>query len=135
MELKTSKLLLSFDPVVGNFTKIENLRTGENYIKEIPRDPLVDLFGLLNSEITKLSPCKADVTISDHQLQLHYASFGGQPIQMDLVCDCDDDKVTIYGNVQNSSSIDVVQILMPHIGGLYLGGSADDFLIYPHHAG
>ena len=30
----------------------------------------------------------------------------------------------------------MVEILLPHIGGLYLGGGArSDYIIYPHHAG
>ena len=135
MELRTSKLSMRFDPAVSNFTRIENLTTGENYVKQVPRDPLVDLFGLVDGNISKLEPALADIAAFEDRLVLHYSSFGGYSIRMDVECKCRDDKVIISGNIHNASNIDVVEILMPHIGGIYLGTSLDDYIIYPHHAG
>lgn len=135
MELRTSKLSMRFDPAVSNFTRIENLTTGENYVKQVPRDPLVDLFGLVDGKISKLEPALADIAAFEDRLVLHYSSFGGYSIRMDVECKCRDDKVIISGNIHNASNIDVVEILMPHIGGIYLGTSLDDYIIYPHHAG
>ncbi len=135
MELKTSKISLLFDPGIGNFTKIENLATGENYVKQAPRDPLVDLFGLVDGKIIKLGPTPAEVATFEDRMTLHYTSFGGYSIRMDVECRCHDDRVIIRGEIHNESNIDVVEILMPHIGGIYLGASSDDYIIYPHHAG
>ena len=135
MELKTSKISLLFDPGIGNFTKIENLATGENYVKQDPRDPLVDLFGLVDGKIIKLGPTPAEVATFGDRMTLHYTSFGGYSIRMDVECRCHDDRVIIRGEIHNESNIDVVEILMPHIGGIYLGASSDDYIIYPHHAG
>lgn len=135
MELKTSKISLLFDPGIGNFTKIENLATGENYVKQAPRDPLVDLFGFVDGEIIKLGPAPAEVTVFEDRMILHYTSFGEHSIRMDVECRCHDDRVTISGEIHNESKIDIVEILMPHIGGIYLGASSDDYIIYPHHAG
>lgn len=135
MELKTSKISLLFDPGIGNFAKIENLATGENYVKQAPRDPLVDLFGLVDGKIIKLGPTPAEVATFEDRMTLHYTSFGGYSIRMDVECRCHDDRVIIRGEIHNESNIDVVEILMPHIGGIYLGASSDDYIIYPHHAG
>lgn len=135
MELKTSKLSIYFDPAAGNFTKIENLITGENYVKQMPRDPLVDLFGLVDGKITKLPAAIEQIDPCDEGFVIHYNSFGGYGIQMDVACICKDDKVLLSGKIRNDSEIDIVEILMPHIGGIYLGESSDDYIIYPHHAG
>lgn len=121
MELKTSKLSIGFDPVVGNFTKIENLLTGENYVKQVPRDPLVDLFGLVDGKITKLPAAIDRIDALDDGFVICYTSFGGHNIQMDVECKCKDDKILIGGHIHNRGEIDIVEILMPHIGGIYLG--------------
>ena len=42
----------------------------------------------------------------------------------------------MQGEISNNSDLDVVEVLMPRLGGIVLGGSfEDDAIIYPHHAG
>ena len=135
MELKTQKLFLRFDPKIGNFTQLGNLVTGEDYIRETPRDPLVELYGLVDGKRRKLPGHLAEAAVDGNCLTLDYDSFGGYPVSMRVCCRCADDRVTISADIRNNSQIDVVEILMPHIGGIYLGGREDDYIIYPHHAG
>lgn len=135
MELKTQKLFLRFDPKIGNFTQLGNLVTGEDYIRETPRDPLVELYGLVDGKRRKLPGHLAEAAVDGNCLTLDYDSFGGYPVSMRVCCRCADDRMTISADIRNNSQIDVVEILMPHIGGIYLGGREDDYIIYPHHAG
>ena len=135
MELKTEKLFLRFDPEAGNFTELRNRITDENYIRQTPRDPLVELYGLVDGKRKKLPGHLADAAADANCLTLDYDSFGGYPVSMRVFCRCQDDRITISGEIRNHSEIDVVEILMPHIGGIYLGGGEDDYVIYPHHAG
>ena len=51
-------------------------------------------------------------------------------------CHAVQDRLSIRAELENHNQADVVEILLPHIGGLYLGGEAHpDYIIYPHHAG
>ena len=135
MELKTEKLSLRFDPEAGNFTELRNRITDENYIRQTPRDPLVELYGLVDGKRKKLPGHLADAAADENCLALDYDSFGGYPVSMRVFCRCEDDRITLSADIRNDSEIDVVEILMPHIGGIYLGGEEDDYVIYPHHAG
>ena len=135
MELKTEKLSLRFDPEAGNFTELRNRITDENYIRQTPRDPLVELYGLVDGKRKKLPGHLADAAADENCLTLDYDSFGGYPVSMRVFCRCEDDRITLSADIRNDSEIDVVEILMPHIGGIYLGGEEDDYVIYPHHAG
>jgi hypothetical protein len=135
MTVETSTISLTFDRRIENFTQIINLQTGENYVKQCPRDRLVDLFGVVKGEVIKLIPECPEVEEDENRILIHYSSFSGYPITLNVVCQCENDKVNISGTIRNESTIDVVEILMPHIGGIYLGNNTDDFIIYPHHAG
>lgn len=135
MELKTSKLYALFDPAANNFVRLTNLATGEEYIKHKPRDPLVELYGLQSQKKIKLTPDCPEVCTENKILKLHYSSFSGYPVEMTVICSAEEDKLTVSAEIHNHSQLDVVEILMPHIGGIYLGKDADDSLIYPHHAG
>lgn len=55
---------------------------------------------------------------------------------MTVRCTAENDRLCIRARMENHSAADVVEVLMPHIGGVYLGEDyADDAIIYPHHAG
>ena len=96
---------------------------------------MVDLYGLVDGKRKKLPGHLADAAADENCLTLDYDSFGGYPVSMRVFCRCEDDRITLSADIRNDSEIDVVEILMPHIGGIYLGGEEDDYVIYPHHAG
>lgn len=135
MELKTDRISVRFDPCENKFVSLKNLVTGHEYIRETPRDPLTELYGLVGNRRVKLLPHLADAVPEGDTLTIRYDSFGGYPIMMRLLCRCREDRMEISGEIVNNSSIDVVEILLPHIGGMYLGASSTDYIIYPHHAG
>ena len=132
MELKTSDLCAVFDAERANFTRLINLHTGDDYIKSAPKGPLVELYALQEGEKRRLLP-GAPRPVGDTVV---YESFGGQPIRMELRLCAQNDRLTIRANIHNGSGLDVIEVLMPRLGGIYLGASfEDDTLIYPHHAG
>ena len=97
----------------------------------------MELYALADGEKKKLLPGVPGMSAGAGFLEISYTEFGGSPIGM---------TVALYGGkrqvcasvprMENHSAADVVEVLMPHIGGVYLGEDyADDAIIYPHHAG
>lgn len=135
-EVQTEVFRARFSPEVNNFTSIVNLVTGDDYIKAVPRDTLVELYGLYNGEKQRLLPDVPRMSGTETEMTLTYETFGGLPIKMAVCCSANGDLLTIQASIENHSDIDVVEVLMPHIGGVFLGDDdKDDVLIYPHHAG
>lgn len=136
VEFGSASFQACFSPEVNNFTSLTNLVTGDNYIKQTPGHSLMELYGLVGNEKQRLLPGIPSVTAQEHVLHLAYNSFGGFPITANLICTAEADRLTIHISIQNHSNIDVVEILAPHVGGIYLGDNyEDDAIIYPHHAG
>ena len=135
MELRTDKIRACFDRKIGNFTELWNLSTNTNYVRCAPRDPLIELYGLKNGERVKLSGHISDVAEAPDALILSYDSFGEYDISAKVTCRCEQDRLVFSAEICNHSTIDVTEILMPHLGGIYLGNGQKDYLIYPHHAG
>lgn len=135
MELRTDKIRACFDRKIGNFTELWNLSTNTNYVRCAPRDPLIELYGLKNGERVKLSGHISDVAEAPDALILSYDSFGEYDISAKVTCRCEQDRLAFSAEICNHSTIDVTEILMPHLGGIYLGNGQKDYLIYPHHAG
>lgn len=135
MELRTDKIRACFDRKIGNFTELWNLSTNTNYVRCAPRDPLIELYGLKNGERVKLSGHISDVAEAPDALILSYDSFGKYDISAKVTCRCEQDRLVFSAEICNHSTIDVTEILMPHLGGIYLGDGQKDYLIYPHHAG
>ena len=134
-EVQTEVFRARFSPEVNNFTSIVNLVTGDDYIKAVPRDTLVELYGLYNGEKQRLLPDVPRMSGTETEMTLTYETFGGLPIKMAVCCSANGDLLTIQASIENHSDIDVVEVLMPHIGGVFLGDDdKDDVLIYPHHA-
>lgn len=136
MKLQTSAFCARFSAKTNNFASLVNLATGDEYIKRPARTTLVELYALVNGEKTKLLPGAPHVTEGEGTLSITYETFGDKPIRMDLLCTGREEQLSITATLENHSDVDVVEILMPYIGGMYLGDDyADDNLIYPHHAG
>lgn len=135
MELRTDKIRACFDRKIGNFTELWNLSTNTNYVRCAPRDPLIELYGLKNGERVKLAGHISDVAEAPDALILSYDSFGEYDISAKVTCRCEQDRLVFSAEICNHSTIDVTEILMPHLGGIYLGNGQKDYLIYPHHAG
>ena len=136
MELKTNAFRARFAPEANNFVSLVNLATGDDYIKAAPRGPLVELYALADGEKKKLLPGVPGMSAGAGFLEISYTEFGGLPIGMTVRCTAENDRLCIRARMENHSAADVVEVLMPHIGGVYLGEDyADDAIIYPHHAG
>lgn len=135
-EFGTASFRARFSPEVNNFVELTNLRTGDNYMKQSPAYPVIELYGLEGKEKKQLMPGVPCVTVRDQRMRLVYDSFGGLPIAANLICTAEADRLTIHISVENHSNMDIVEVLAPHIGGIYLGNTyEDDTIIYPHHAG
>lgn len=134
--IQTRAFRAHFSQTANNFTSIVNLATGDDYIKTAPRDTLMELYGLLDGEKRRLLPGVPQISGTEEELVLTYETFGGFPIEGTVCCTADGDRLTIQASIQNHSDIDIVEILMPHLGGIFLGDDyKDDAIIYPHHAG
>lgn len=136
MQLKTSAFRAVFSPEVNNFTSLVNLATGDDHIKTTPRDPLVTLFALDGKQKVELRPGPPKVEEKPGCLVIRYERFGDRAIALALTCRAEGDRLTFDAQVENHSESPVVELLLPHLGGIYLGQShADDAIVYPHHAG
>ena len=135
MELKTNAFRARFAPEANNFVSLVNLATGDDYIKAAPRGPLVELYALADGEKKKLLPGVPGMSAGAGFLEISYTEFGGLPIGMTVRCTAENDRLCIRARMENHSAADVVEVLMPHIGGVYLGEDyADDAIIYRAHA-
>ena len=131
--LSTSKLYAFFSEDANTFTALVNKESGEDYIKTEPTFPLITLYGLKDKEKIELQPSKPIIEGNDDYLSVSYSSFSSFDIFVKLSIKAQDDKLILSCNIDNQSTLDVVEILMPHISGLYLG--TNDKIVYPHHAG
>ena len=131
--LSTSKLYAFFSEDANTFTALVNKESGEDYIKTEPTFPLITLYGLKDKEKIELQPSKPIIEGNDDYLSVSYFSFSSFDIFVKLSIKAQDDKLILSCNIDNQSTLDVVEILMPHISGLYLG--TNDKIVYPHHAG
>ncbi len=132
-KLSTERIEAVFSPKCNNFISLINKESGEDLIKTEPIFPLVSLFGLEGKEKKELLPSKPLVNCDSSTLILRYDSFGNRDIKAEVRVKAIDDKLIISAEIENNSSLDVVEILMPHIGGIYL--AEEDKIVYPHHAG
>ena len=132
MELKTPAFRACFSQEKNNFVSLVNLATGTEYIRQVPRDPLVELYALADGQKKKLVAGQPQVSGDSEHLEICYAEFGGLDIRMTVHCHAVQDRLSIRAELENHSQADVVEILLPHIGGLYLGGEAHpDYIILP----
>jgi len=136
MELITSKLRAAFDEQVNNFSKLENCITGDNYIKKSAIGPIITLYFLVNGEKEELLPSNPIVEGHNDFLTITYNEFGGKKVSVVLTIIAVEDQLRFSAVIDNNDDVEIVEILMPRIGGIYLGDDyRDDAIIYPHHAG
>ena len=136
MELRTPCFSARFDEARCNFVSLVNLGDGDEYLKRPPRSPIVELYALCGTDKVRLLPEDVRVSGTAEALTVEIGRFGGQPITARLNCAAAGDRLTISATVENHGTWDVVEVLLPYIGGMYLGADyRDDILVYPHHAG
>lgn len=136
MELRTAAFAAEFSAQVNNFTRLINLQTGDNYIKAAPRDPLIEIYLLRDSKKVKLTPDTPQISLAGETLTITYHTFDGVTIGATVLCTGMDDRLSIEVTLENNSDETVVELLAPHLCGIYLGKDyTDDSIIYPHHAG
>ncbi len=136
MELRTPCFTARFDKARCNFVSLVNLRDGDEYLKRPPRSPIVELYALRGTDKVRLLPEDVRVSGTAEALTVEIGRFGDQPIAARLNCAAAGDRLTISATVENHGTWDVVEVLLPYIGGMYLGADyRDDILVYPHHAG
>ena len=145
--LENRFIKMSFDSKINNVVELVNKATGDNYIKSVPKTPVLSLW-CLNAEKNgkvKFVPSGASKVVSSassKSLKLQVDSFTGNGTELDIKAE-----VTVeigkdcmlkwsVSLKNNDSAHDIVEVLFPHIRGVFLGESfKDDTIIYPHHAG
>jgi len=139
MLLRTTAFEVEFSGAIHNLSIIRNLTTGDNYVKKVPRVPLVSLSALTtgSDSLLELLPDTARISGDEAQQTVDYQTFGGYAIQVTVHLKACGDSLFISADIANhQEGLDIVEILCPHISGIYLGDSyQDDTIIYPHHAG
>ena len=86
MELKTPAFRACFSQEKNNFVSLVNLATGTEYIRQVPRDPLVELYALADGQKKKLVAGQPQVSGDSEHLEICYAEFGGLDIRMTVHC-------------------------------------------------
>ena len=86
MELKTPAFRACFSQEKNNFVSLVNLATGTEYIRQAPRDPLVELYALADGQKKKLVAGQPQVSGDSEHLEICYAEFGGLDIRMTVHC-------------------------------------------------
>jgi len=126
-----------FSSELNNFSSIRNLITNDEYIKFAPQVPFISLYALIGDEKRELLPDQPNILFSNEGMTIHYSSFGGRLIEAAIRLKADGDLLKVSATIENKDAFsEVIEILMPHISGIYLGESyQDDIIIYPHHAG
>ena len=149
--IENSNLRLIFNDETGNIAELRNKLTGDNYIKIIPDNKIFSLGCIKkgNGKKERFGPlkpilCTHAATGNTAGLELLYKGLMGENpgtgIDIDIrlfVTIKDDYDIEWKMELKNNDTgYDVVEVLFPHIRGIYLGGTwKDDIVIYPHHAG
>lgn len=143
--LENDLLKLEFDTEINNITSLINKKTQDNYIKVKPNNPIFSIWAINKKDNSKnkFIPSKPTmVKIEGNKLIVCYDKLVNGSISLDakitatvLVNDTCETKWDLA--IENSNDdYDFVEVLYPHITGIYLGESyKDDTVIYPHHAG
>lgn len=139
--LENEFLRFTFDSSIINLTELTNKKTGDNYIKCVQNHPILSLWCLSGHEKVHLTPSGVTLKAKQGRLEIHCDTFAGKgtelPIQAEATLEIGGDCM-LKGSVslENHSPCDIVEIMFPHIRGIWLGESwKDDTIIYPHHAG
>lgn len=136
MLLQGTTFCADFSVENANFTSMVNLISKDEYIKRIPTIPLISLVVLEKNTMEKREIYPEKGTILQENT-VFFASFSGLNITATLKFELVQDKILISAEVRNNEkAYDVVEIVCPHLSGIFLGTThQDDVIIYPHHAG
>ncbi len=139
MQIIGSTFKAEFSLQINNFIHLVHTHTGDDFIKSVPNVPLIALYALDKStkEKIELLPAKGEPATKDGCQIVTYKTFGGRKVEVILHLKANEDRMLIWAEITNQEAeIDIVEVLCPHISGIYLGESyEDDAIIYPHHAG
>lgn len=138
MKIQTENFTAVFDLEANNFVSLCNVKTGDEYIKCVPRFPLISIFVWQKDEKVKkeLWPQNGTLHQDGDQWVVQYDSFSGYAICVRLYLKAHEDRLFIRAKVENQSSDEIVEILLPRLNGISLGKThTENVLLYPHHAG
>ena len=140
---------LAFDCEINNAVEIINKSTADNYVKSIQKNPILSLWCIHRKDGAREKFIPAEVTGTKVEpgeqgplLSISYDGFTGGGKKLEVKAEatvqiCGDYMLQWSVSLKNSDpEYDIVEVLFPHIRGIYLGQSwNDDIIIYPHHAG
>ncbi len=137
MLLDENCLRIEFDEELNNFTSIFNKITGNEFIKNKPYSPIVTLYAIRNNERIEIVPKESVVSKKESELLISMGNFGGYKISVNLKIFIKGDSIDISAEIANDAEdIEIIEVMMPRLSGIYLGDTYDDdVIIYPHHAG
>ena len=136
MRIESAFFAAEFDSRVNNFVSLKNLVSGDEYIKYAPHDPILSLTALADGQKKVLLPGTPEMRSAPGELTLQYPACGGCAVSVTLHCRACADQLLFSAQIENRSEMPVIEILLPHLGGIALGKThASDVLIFPHHAG
>jgi hypothetical protein len=147
--LENEYVKLSFDSKINNIIELRNKLTNDNYVKSNQKGSILALWCILKEKgirekfiPTGVTGLKVDSNESSTKLSITYNGFMGDGKILDINAEvnvkiCGEKMLQWTVCIENRhSGCDIVEILFPHIRGIYLGESwEDDIIIYPHHAG
>jgi hypothetical protein len=139
-----------FDSEIKNFIEIENKTTGDNILKKVFPGCLFQIVGLHTNHNERcfyspgkfFSARKKSADCGDC-LEIKFSSIVSKSDEIDVsviieVSLVDHQPESLWKiEVDNqTTNIDIVEVVFPYIRGVFLGDSwEDDVIIYPHHAG
>lgn len=137
MKLRGNTFICEYSSEINNFISIKNSITGDEYIKKDIKQSIIELYGISDKNKIKLIPEKIEVSENENELVITIKKFSNKNIICNIYIKSIEDKIIINADIENlDESIEITEVLMPRISGIYLGDShEDDVIIYPHHAG
>lgn len=137
MKLQGKTFTAEYSSDANNFISIKNLVTNDEYIKNNPKSPIILLYAIKDNEKIELIPEKAKVIENEENQRIIIESFSSFKVKAKINLSAREDKLIISSEIENlEESLEIIEVLMPNISGIYLGENfADDSIIYPHHAG
>lgn len=141
MVLNGTTFQARYDSRIHNLVSLKNVLTHDEYIK---RTPLVPIMSLTLSregtgEYIEAVPIddKIVLTADASRATILYHGFGGFEVDVAVTIEAQGETLVFSALITNrQAGMEIVEVLFPHISGIFLGDSyADDTIIYPHHAG
>lgn len=129
----------TYDANLHTLVSIVNTLSGDEYIQVQPKVPLVSLVAIPVSGHKKihLFPSMSIPSGDETRMDVLLFGFGSYDVEAKLSLMVRGDSLLISMELENrDESVDIVEVLCPHLQGIVLGHThVDDIIIYPHHAG